>query len=925
MANAKNTIQNIPLTGELCLNKLKTDVKQFEGYNEKNTTVFGSELTPLWVDYTKTVSQQDSYTVFNSKGESYAIAPDAQGGYHFYKHGLEIVTNDNNNYVVPFTTKIDLPIDALWGGMFLVSKNDTFTVFFELYLSSDYKLYRRLLSNKNQPLPDKLHTAINEEPWELLDTVESAPGNKFFLGATGGYANNAFILAILYKDVNDNAKLYCNYMSNVVDGVLIPETQSFDLPHSLNDSDYIITINENQPYNKEVYVVNTGSSTKNGRVGVNDTPHYYLATYTGSWSTELAEVTSYKPMSISSTSDSGGCFYGNQEANLSNDGLTIGWTSRTADFSPYVFRKCFFEDNSLHSYTYVDEIYPYWNPGYYATGHDGSGFIPGLFKSGKQWGDPCDFICQDNNLVTITYGGVHINTPTSFSDNYVTVSKVGNGHSLLINYKSGNDWYCFMALEPRFAELFNSVPRMSTDFMKSLVIDNRYILLLNTNAGDTYIYDIEEDGIIYKGSSLGYVSTAFPYVSDGDIQSNTTGCIYAGGFNAGFEVNNANFVGYLANPNVMTCFPGTVANWSYTNDSNSLKNIQNYLSIGDAVQSAEYVGKDPQFIGTTYPIDPNGNIILPFSLNSKIITGYSNNDMIKINDTAYPLMYYNTNQKIFAYHLLSSMENIEGLFSLQGQQYTYDNNSIYNISFQDGIISNVNPVCYKKHLTFLGTLPTAAIFYSFFNKSFYQFTGDAIVQKMFEANDINEIYSVSQNPATQSIWICTDTGIYVMSDTDMFRLDYVVRNPVFFQENSAIFLPFYEYEGNAHVISFYRIKDSATPKSIKLATKYYGLGSELKATFDCWYIRLHSETRENGKLKVKVNTITDTSFESEEKTFELQKSMYDDNDQIYIKYQPKYQSAVAIQLELESDVPIYQISLGVNQTDAITQQTKFNF
>ena len=103
------------------------------------------------------------------------------------------------------------------------------------------------------------------------------------------------------------------------------------------------------------------------------------------------------------------------------------------------------------------------------------------------------------------------------------------------------------------------------------------------------------------------------------------------------------------------------------------------------------------------------------------------------------------------------------------------------------------------------------------------------------------------------------------------------------------------------------------------------MGSELKATFDCWYIRLHSETRENGKLKVKVNTITDTSFESEEKTFELQKSMYDDNDQIYIKYQPKYQSAVAIQLELESDVPIYQISLGVNQTDAITQQTKFNF
>ena len=53
--------------------------------------------------------------------------------------------------------------------------------------------------------------------------------------------------------------------------------------------------------------------------------------------------------------------------------------------------------------------------------------------------------------------------------------------------------------------------------------------------------------------------------------------------------------------------------------------------------------------------------------------------------------------------------------------------------------------------------------------------------------------------------------------------------------------------------------------------------------------------------------------------------MYDVNNQVYIRYQPKYQTAVAMQLELESDIAIYQISLGVNATDTVTQQSKFNF
>ena len=112
---------------------------------------------------------------------------------------------------------------------------------------------------------------------------------------------------------------------------------------------------------------------------------------------------------------------------------------------------------------------------------------------------------------------------------------------------------------------------------------------------------------------------------------------------------------------------------------------------------------------------------------------------------------------------------------------------------------------------------------------------------------------------------------------------------------------------------------------IKLKTCFYGLGLNRKALFDCWYIRVFDSKRENSYLKLKVNTITDVSRESEEKVFKLSPSDFDNNNIAYIKYQPKYQEAVAMQLELESNVQIYQIDLGVSVNDSVTQIAHNNF
>ena len=112
---------------------------------------------------------------------------------------------------------------------------------------------------------------------------------------------------------------------------------------------------------------------------------------------------------------------------------------------------------------------------------------------------------------------------------------------------------------------------------------------------------------------------------------------------------------------------------------------------------------------------------------------------------------------------------------------------------------------------------------------------------------------------------------------------------------------------------------------VKLQTAYYGLGSEQKAVMDCWYLRLFDKDRTEGYVKVKVHTITAVTRHTEEKTFNINPSDYDDNNIVYIRYQPKYQECVSMQLELETNLGIYQISLGVNTTDSTAQVSKFNF
>lgn len=901
MANSKNTIQQIPLNGTLNMNTLKTDVKQFEGYNEKNSTVFGGTLSPFYSKKTEIAPTDDTLTIYNSKGDYYTFYDRDDG-----TTGIKSTDSNINGKKISTFTKLqelDVPEDCLYAaqlGEYLC------------YISSDLKCY------------------VNGRAVAILDNVGTTIYSAYIRLLPQPIDGEDFITFIVCGN-----KVCSGYFYNTRDKIEPIFSKNFTISSGV-DSQCIITCGfENGiRYAIHVYIV-----SKYGLISKDDTkPIVYEIIYDSIDKTVSVENVSYYRCEIPFN-----LFLSNAEyfrdidkdsEGLTNTGyFTLRSPAKERTYEVYQFaeRACYSSWNTkkYEAGTFADSPATIISENITrTTGHNGEGFIPSPLCA-YDW--DTQFVYLNGTLASISCFGFPIDDVFSIEQTMVSTSfRKGLYY---INYKAvNNKWKCFTILD---SNIFDSI----SNGIK--IIDNRYILFFDI---DRHIYDIEDKKFLSNTKDMGLVDSQFPFCLYGELTEGTklTGAMYASGYQAGYTTKMYNpFIGLLFNPSVMTNIPDCCDHYP-TNDLGGYRfertihntdSFQKYFTMGNNVRSAKYKGNTADFSGTYYSIDANGNALIPISLNTDIIGGYSNNSMVLTNNKVYPLTYNNVNTRIFNYYLLSFMENIEGAFSLQGQTYTFDSDNIYATVYNAGIIQDAKAVCYKSHMRFLGTLPTQAIFWSDFNKTFYSFTGDRVLTKLFEASDINKIYYIGQNPASLSLWICTDKGTYVLSDTDMYRLNYVSKSKPYFTDKYAIItttekkdvngeLVDYNYEND---ISLYDIENNAEMVPVKLKTCYYGLGAEHKAVMDCWYIRLYDEKKSEGDVKVKVNTITDVTRQTEEKIFHINASDYDDNNIVYLRYQPKYQECTAMQLELESPIGIYELALGVNATDTTAQVSKFNF
>lgn len=244
---------------------------------------------------------------------------------------------------------------------------------------------------------------------------------------------------------------------------------------------------------------------------------------------------------------------------------------------------------------------------------------------------------------------------------------------------------------------------------------------------------------------------------------------------------------------------------------------------------------------------------------------------------------------------------------------------IIKLAYNNGVIASSSAISDVSGMQFIGALPEKALFFSNMNRNIYSFTGDCLLTSLYEANKISAIDRTYYNTATQSLYIATDAGLYIINSSSMFRLPMMDISNVYFIGTSSIVIS----GTTATYISYYSQEDyNKVP--ISLETQYYGAGSEMASKVDSWLIRLYNNgATESGTITVSMTALTDSGYVTDTKKFIVATKDWDTaTNTLYIRYQPKYQNCVGASLSLLSTFAIS--SIIVNYTIDTEQISHFN-
>lgn len=458
------------------------------------------------------------------------------------------------------------------------------------------------------------------------------------------------------------------------------------------------------------------------------------------------------------------------------------------------------------------------------------------------------------------------------------------------------------------------------------LIEDRFIVVNTTS----YIncYDIDKDVFIHYASDYNnrffegaIIDDALTINSKNSklLQNGVSIVTDASSQNANYEMTNNPIVGLTLAVDILT---GCLINKYNRLKSENLDGIDYYRSISETTASydvsykngVEY--KNTLLEDAVYPSDTplyNPNIFTMF------IKTYNQRDLVlnTANNTAYPLMKYN-GQIFLIYPLTSGLENAENMFVIQTLHYMISNGFIFEVYYNGAEIDTYQAIMPIDGLTYLGCLPTEALFWCSRDRSVYSFAGDAIMRKVYQWNEVSEIYKTFYTPATQELFIATDVGLLCISNNYQYLLsDFLSVDNIYFYSDHFVVSDVTDIS-----CSYERLEDFTGV--IHFVTDFLG-DNALKSKYDCYYLRIYHNNEDNGVITIKSKTVTDMGVETDERMFEFGPNDWDElTDSIYIRYQPKYQTACAMSFEVTSTNPIISHQLGFTETNEIPAVSHIN-
>lgn len=270
---------------------------------------------------------------------------------------------------------------------------------------------------------------------------------------------------------------------------------------------------------------------------------------------------------------------------------------------------------------------------------------------------------------------------------------------------------------------------------------------------------------------------------------------------------------------------------------------------------------NPDMIGIQYPLATGAYTLYSPNIFTEYLVTYNNRDAVINGDLAYQLIFANNTMPILLYSTSTQLENVQAIFVIQSQFYGIIDDKIYALIYSNGTLMEADCIIDITGMQYLGGLPTIAYFYSPMNRSFYSFTGDANLALLYETTDIHTVYMTKYNTGTQTLYICTDKGIFLISSMCMTRLDIKNVEEIYFTDKGWCAIRYTDAEHSAHYvkyISYYKQSEDYTPNRMVFETKLFGGGEKTNSNINKYQVTLLNHGHKTPDvIRWKVATLTD--------------------------------------------------------------------
>lgn len=319
---------------------------------------------------------------------------------------------------------------------------------------------------------------------------------------------------------------------------------------------------------------------------------------------------------------------------------------------------------------------------------------------------------------------------------------------------------------------------------------------------------------------------------------------------------------------------------------------------------------------TMYTVVTSNNMYLSPDLLSDYKQLCNNDWVITSDGNSYILTKYDF-ENMLLYQIGTLIQDIDDIFSIQGQFYAIKNNTLFLVTISEGIITSNTIIYYLQDLQFIGATLQYALFYSPKQKSVYVFSGDRKLELLGPTNDIDYVNTYFYDNSQNTIFIGCDKFILCYKDNYFWKIHIPEVKQFYFTDRGIEFITD-DKIGLIH--NYYHADDKAEMSVIpvNLGTAFYGFGENRIGIIDCWNIRLFSKDKLSGNVKLKVTSLTDKGTVGEEATISIKESDWDEVTKTYLlRFQPRLQRGIGLSLAIVSDFELYDLQVSATPDSAL--------